>query len=558
MSGPLRKTQRAPRSCTMCSRRKVKCDKVIPCTNCIRRNQPAACVRETVLIRGEEITYPHDAQVPTYRELSSENQRLRNELDVLRAQASAESTTSVEESLRTLSTSSRRRTLLGTAQGSLEKRLWDDCASSANGSCVASWNDIILPSRETSEHLISFDQTWNSWVHYAIEYPQMSDECDGFLHSLEQGTLVHHADPAWLAVYFSILSSAALMISEEDSQSILPDPKGLSRNWYDAAIFCLHRADFMRVASIRSVQAIAILGMSFNNWGDLNLGQHMWGCALRIAQQLGLNTMYSEQAEKCLSEEGQHRLWWTLVICDWLNLMDRPLGIDDIDFNVPYPAPPLIDGNLADSEHPVHYHTFMARSATVLYNFRKRIRSGPATLAEKAQIVRSADEELAKIIETLPTHLQPDSHTNEHEDWLNRLECDKPWIKWQRFDLTFVLFHLRLLINRTLSDLWTTPSGETMFGWARTVCLRSALSAIWINKNWDEPASSRKQWALSYHIFTAAIFLLGECESDIDGISEEYLDAVRTALQLLEEVSSQNAVAHHASLIIRENLQLLV
>jgi hypothetical protein len=87
--------------------------------------------------------------------------------------------------------------------------------------------------------------------------------------------------------------------------------------WYDAAIFALWRADFMRAPSIHTVQAIAVLGMCFNTWGDIELGQHMWTSAIRVAGRIGLNTPYSRAAGSCLSEEAQHRLWWTLVICEW-------------------------------------------------------------------------------------------------------------------------------------------------------------------------------------------------------------------------------------------------
>ena len=87
----------------------------------------------------------------------------------------------------------------------------------------------------------------------------------------------------------------------------------MSRLWYDAAIFSLYQADFMRIPHIHTVQAIAILGICFNNLGDVEVGQHLWSSALRIARKIGLHTHYSDVAASCLSAEGQHRLWWTLV-----------------------------------------------------------------------------------------------------------------------------------------------------------------------------------------------------------------------------------------------------
>jgi hypothetical protein len=91
----------------------------------------------------------------------------------------------------------------------------------------------------------------------------------------------------------------------------------LSQIWYEAAIFCLHRIDFMRVPNIRSVQAIAILGICFNNFGDALLGEQLWSCAIRIAQRLDLDKPYSESTIGHLSQEAGHRLWWTLMIVEW-------------------------------------------------------------------------------------------------------------------------------------------------------------------------------------------------------------------------------------------------
>jgi hypothetical protein len=92
--------------------------------------------------------------------------------------------------------------------------------------------------------------------------------------------------------------------------------KDLCRNWYDAALFCLHQADFMRVSNIGSVQAIAVLGMCFNLLGETDLCEHMWSIAIRVAQRLGLDTPSSQHVQG-MSTEAQHRLWWTLVICEW-------------------------------------------------------------------------------------------------------------------------------------------------------------------------------------------------------------------------------------------------
>lgn len=51
-SSDFRVTQRQPRSCLFCRRRKIKCDKAIPCGNCRKRGNQDSCERETVRVKG--------------------------------------------------------------------------------------------------------------------------------------------------------------------------------------------------------------------------------------------------------------------------------------------------------------------------------------------------------------------------------------------------------------------------------------------------------------------------------------------------------------------------
>jgi len=96
----------------------------------------------------------------------------------------------------------------------------------------------------------------------------------------------------------------------------LDDHEKLLNTWYDTALFYLNQADYMRRYDVRSVQAIAVLGMCFNNFGDCNLYEILWTCAIRIAQKLGMHKAHNDIRPE-LNQEWCRRLWWTLVICDW-------------------------------------------------------------------------------------------------------------------------------------------------------------------------------------------------------------------------------------------------
>lgn len=177
-----------------------------------------------------------------------------------------------------------------------------------------------------------------------------------------------------------------------------------------------------------------------------------------------------------------------------LGFRNQPAGLDDIDFDVPLPSLHVTDPGQR-GPHPVHYHIFMARTAAVVYRFHRAIRSGVKNVEQLVRIVRAADEELAEVIDTLPAHLQPENGDSEE---IRRLEQDHPWVKWQRFDLTVVLLHIRVRINRALQKQWLLSPGT--YDWARSVSVRSAMTVIWINHNWDQPATMRKQWCVrSFH-----------------------------------------------------------
>lgn len=195
-----------------------------------------------------------------------------------------------------------------------------------------------------------------------------------------------------------------------------------------------------------------------------------------------------------------------------LNLQCWPPAVNHVDFDVPLPSATW-PNEQGTTIHLAHYHIFMARTASVVYRFRAALHSEMVSLCNIAEVVRKADEELAEIIDTLPQHLQPDTSTN---DEVRQLELAQPWIKWQRYDLTLVLLHLRLRINCILQEQWL--SSPNPYDWARGVSIKSALSVIWINRNWDQPVSMRKQWCVQIYgiyLFTRSVLrvYLGLCRT---------------------------------------------
>lgn len=166
-----------------------------------------------------------------------------------------------------------------------------------------------------------------------------------------------------------------------------------------------------------------------------------------------------------------------------LNLTDGPPQIDELDFDTPFPSTGPETENV--DHDPVHYHLFMAMVGRAHYRFRRTIRRGELS---RAEAIRRADIELADVIVTLPNHLQPDRDDTS----LRRALDAKPWIQWQRFSITLVLFNLRMRMHSSLRLQWLETPEE--YSWARSVSVKAAKEIIWISYNWDQPPAMRNQW----------------------------------------------------------------
>lgn len=137
--------------------------------------------------------------MPSYQELLEENSRLRNALG-------AANSTALDRPEPPLPTRRKKPQHLLESPDVLEKMLLEPPSQPPQSNKKLEWAHIILPSRESSEALIAFDKKWNSWVHYALEYPTFEHEHKSFMESIENGASLSDLDPAWLSVYFSVLS----------------------------------------------------------------------------------------------------------------------------------------------------------------------------------------------------------------------------------------------------------------------------------------------------------------------------------------------------------------
>ncbi|KAF2649576.1 hypothetical protein K491DRAFT_174286 [Lophiostoma macrostomum CBS 122681] len=533
----LRTTQRAPRSCLSCASRKVRCDKSVPCSQCIRRGEAASCVRETVIVRGQITTRVDEPGVLTYEELARETARLRAALQANAPRRPREPPSAPAHAAEACAPDHDEAALFQ-ADRMLEKKP------------IISFNEkeILLPSPQCSTALIAHDEASNSWVHYALEYPGFAHQHSAFLSRLEHEASLEAFDSSWLAVYFAVISAALLTMNDEGSACLdlpIPDVQLLRRNWYDASLYFLHKADFLRRPRIETVQAVAIQGMLYVNFGDSTLYRTMWACAIRVSHIIGLSKCHSGIVG--LSQQAQHRLWWTLVICAWMGGAPTS-NIHEDDFTVPLPQV-TEEGSVSTGDgsriHPVQYHIFMSRAARAYHHFQLVLRTGQKP---KMEVVRAADERLAELIDGLPHHLQP----GRDEDQDMELQRRFPWIKWQSVEFTLSLLYHRLCLYRVLQDEWMQEPEQ--YASARAVCLITARDIIWVSQHWELPHSERRQWPFALHLFCAGSFLIREGRRTAADAEADWIVEVEKCISYLDQVSSWNALAAQASNMLQQRL----
>ncbi|TVY29269.1 putative transcription factor lepB [Lachnellula hyalina] len=340
---------------------------------------------------------------------------------------------------------------------------------------------------------------------------------------------------------------------EAEAAGIHQQTGALLLNWYDSALYFLQRADFLRRWDVRTVQATAILGIVSINVGDSKMQSVLWACAIRIAQFLNMGNDSAHQNESLLLTETRRRLWWTLVICEWIPIPYLAPCISDADFRIELPAT-LDDEELLseprqdDLPRPIQYHIVMIQLAKIYHGFRVSLNLLSGKAADIVTLVLQTDEALADNIAGLPSHLRFDisssSSVTESPD------VDKPWIQWQRINISLILLYYRIAVNRVLQNQWVQD--PTTFARTRAICLDSARGIISLASTCTDSLARHRPWATSLHLFSAAIILGVEARFHADESKQQYVRDMRFCVGFLNGVKDQSIIATHAVQILEE------
>lgn len=383
------------------------------------------------------------------------------------------------------------------------RRLFDEIGTSSRPRTVCKLKDVILPSHDFNQNMIEDAVEWTLWNHFALFAPQFRREHEDFwvrLRANESEPLTQ-MDPAWMAIYFSVLASTLMFMDENETNEMRPagvDFTSLLQNWYESALLFLDRADYKKKPDLRTPQAIAILHIVFNNVGDVHLHQNMWAIAIRQAQQLNLGSDEDNADETYCQQQIRRRLWWTLAICEWLPVPYRSPCLHEIDFSCKLPdevdddeLQTISGGSRLPRSKPraVRYHIAMAEVAKVYYQLRFTLRLRKWNTEDIARFVFGADEQLANLIIDLPSYLQPDERSTLATQ---ARDAQYPFIPWQKKSLAKVLLYYRMAISSQLQEHWL--DGSTDGARTRAICMSSARGLIQSTLSETADASKLRPW----------------------------------------------------------------
>ncbi|GLA97105.1 hypothetical protein AtubIFM61612_008445 [Aspergillus tubingensis] len=535
MPQPMRQTQRVPRTCIQCARRKIKCSKKIPCEECIRRGDTVACKREIVRVHGkvtvavDEETRVDDSDAES--SLVRENTSLKTRIRQLESVLSRPETLKLEADIFRLSPAA------GNPQSS-DKILNDFQslpfglsveASQVPRSTIHPRDDhllLVLPDRHWSETIVRFSLDHFGWVHCALDASGFMVDHSSFWDHLSHSRLDSPRNHAWIAVYLSVLATGVYFMGEdiickvrflrESLPSYKPSllsrvPTELCRTWCEAALKELNYANYLSKPSISTVQTLVILNIVHKNLGESCREYTLHGLAVNIARLIGIDRLGGHHERHSTSpvkdtglirkdENVYRRLWWTLVICDWMTVWSRPISIHPDSFTTVLEtednketSPTLASGEKVPS--PYEYHKAMAQLAATMQNHARSIKEWTTAT------VQASFEELDAVTASFPPHL---SYPGTDEPIL-QIKQGPEWIYVQRYLIFNCLdcWHINLcvaVIPQLLSSTSTTEDDVLQSGIS---CAKAILS-----RRYHDPCPHfHKFWATTCSTVTAAIFL---------------------------------------------------
>ncbi|KAI0973188.1 hypothetical protein F4678DRAFT_478361 [Xylaria arbuscula] len=580
----LRASQRVPLRCTECARRRVKCDKKFPCGRCIANRCAHLCVREIVRVRGRPTVAAlpvEDTNASLARQISKLQEKVA-ELE-LALMMSLHGRARVLQAPIDASTCKYRRSATGSHQGipfeevgaildewnlGLFKHEELGNASSKKGMHYLAETLRSVPDKAISTRIVEFSLQMLGWIHCALRVDQFLIEHETFQNALTAGTLEVLQDHKWMAVYFSVLAVGLFFMSDEETLSLnlpivepSPYPFSICHHWYRAAFLQLEYSDAMGKPQLHVVQVAAILTLCHSHFGqryrDANASTLAYNAARALQMhRLGSESSYPKSLERIpeWSKESERelgrRLWWTLVICDWLagprfpasiqaDCFNCVLTMGPFDYNIILGGSPLSDGVVVCS--PLLHHIELGRLSQMLHEYVQTSQKSPAALCE---FLNKLDELQDGFLS------KADRLSESFSRGINQGQQEPLWLLGQRAHYLCTINFIRLILCRVL--LHQKFSQLPAWWEIRNHGLRAALAIIHIH---NVPPIYQLLWVFGSSTIAAGVFLcldlLTSPQVRTEAEIQEQRNSVEVCIAALQQFTHKTTICREGSKTLR-------
>ncbi|PYH29127.1 Zn(II)2Cys6 transcription factor [Aspergillus neoniger CBS 115656] len=486
-------------ACVECTRRKIRCDKVVPCRNCTRRGITCSRARgsddevERLQARVQELESALREATDPHLQPNS-----RSKSEIIHNASNTPVSETVETPEREMADAAtileflawgRRKNpdyhdMLARKDG-VEHHSPGDVTAEGSGddrnpevSSALAYLQLLLPDRELMQQLVSYHCDCVLWYHGSFHSLRLQDELDDFFR-FANGHIAHpRVDLQWVALLFSVLTGALACAPRMTAQTwgfSEWEQTTLAQRWFKAVSTCLHHADFTAIHSLYAVQAIATLTMSAHLLGFSNSLSVLLAAATRIAQGLGLHRLGSEReiepSPAMIDREIGRRAWCQLCIQDWFSIpFSESYLIPRTCLNTARPRNCRDDDMLKrpdDEPSVAGYSRFFYQVAALMPSLQDSM-AASNTLYTRYEKVLEHDRKLRSLAtQGLPLYLR-NVPVEEHPEWPR-------YVHWARRSLAISSSHKIIMIHRKFLELsFTNP----VFARTRRTCVAAARTII--------------------------------------------------------------------------------
>ena len=368
---------------------------------------------------------------------------------------------------------------------------------------------LLLPSRKLVDQLVDYHIECLLWYHASFLAPRFRAEVTdfysshgGLIEGRSTGGSNHHTpgvDLQWMALFFAVLAGS--LTSAPAAHALAwgfrePERHTLCKHWFQAALACLNRDQYMANHSIYACQAIATMTISAHMLGFSNTQSIQLAAAVRIAQSLGLHRLGEDAGRQggraaMVEAELGRRVWNQLCSQDWFGIpfsesylinplhsqTAKPANCHDEDIaaaamptsngGAPTKKSSFPDAPLPDSEPTIAgYSRFLSTIASIMPRLQDGLLACNTAYTRYQQVLAWDAHMRTLATADRPAFLGQQVPLQPH--W-------PTWISWARRALAISSGHKIIMIHRScLSESFTNPA----FAFTRQTCIAASKTII--------------------------------------------------------------------------------